>query len=281
MTRIGVITDSAASLPPELAEAHAIRVVPMQIIIDDAGYLEGVDISPAEVVAHLEAGRAVSTSQPSSEHFAQAIRAELDAGAGAVVIVTLSGALSGTYESASVALRETGAAGAVVDSRTVAMAQGLAAIAAARVAAQGLPLERVTAAATETAARSTCLFTVDTLDHLRRGGRVGPAVAAVGRVLGIRPVLTVADGVIAVHSRARSAARARATIAGAIAAAAAQMRGPATEVGVAVLRAGGGPAPAALDIDADLAVTGPVSAVLAAHTGPGTFAAMIAPLPAA
>lgn len=282
MARIGVITDSAASLPPELAAAHAVRVVPMQIIVDGEPFLEGVDIAPEEVIAHVEAGRAVSTSQPSPEAFGEAILAEVEAGAEAVVIVTLSSELSGTWASARAALATLPEGrtvdGAVVDTRTVAMAQGLAAIAAARVAAGGGTLAEVEEAARRTAERSTCLFTVETLDHLRRGGRIGPAVAAAGRVLGIRPVLAVEDGRIVVRSRARSASRARAAIAAEVTAALAAARADSDQVGLAVLHAGARGELALDDPEVDVRVDGPVSAVLAAHTGPGTLAAMVAPI---
>lgn len=278
MARIGVITDSAASLPPELAAAHAIRVVPMQIIVDGEPFLEGVDITPAEVIAYLEAGRSVTTSQPAPEAFAEAIREEAAAGAEAVVVVTLSAELSGTCEAARAALAAAAIPGAVVDSRTVAMAQGLAAVAAARVAAEGGALDDARLAAEWTAARSTCLFTVETLDHLRRGGRIGPAVAAAGRVLGIRPVLAVEDGRIVVHSRARSAARARAAIAAEVRSAAVASGDGGAAVGLAVLHAGGTARLAPMEVGAAVRVEGPVSAVLVAHTGPGTLAAMVAPL---
>ena len=278
MARIGVITDSAASLPPELAEAHGIRVVPMQIIVDGAAYLEGVNITPAEVIAHLEAGRAVSTSQPSPAAFALAIEQERAAGAEAVVVVTLSSELSGTYASATAALAEALIPGTVVDSLTVAMAQGLAAMAAARAVAAGAGWDDAGRAARWTAERSTCVFTVESLDHLRRGGRIGPAVAAAGRVLGIRPVLAVESGRIVVHSRARSAARARAAMGVEIAAAVDAALADDVLVGVAVLDAGvprDVPVPEAA---ATWVVRGPVSAVLVAHTGPGTVAAMAAPM---
>ncbi|MDN4482391.1 DegV family protein [Demequina lignilytica] len=278
MAGIGVVTDSAASLPAEVAARHGIRVVPMQIIVDGEPFLEGVDITPDQVIAHLEAGRDVTTSQPSSEAFLEAIRSEAAAGARAVVVVTLSSELSGTYASAVAASTAAGLDVEVVDSRTVAMAQGLAAVAAARASAAGGTLAQVAAAARWTAERSTCLFTVETLDHLRRGGRIGPAVAAAGRVLGIRPVLAVEDGRIVPRSRARSGARARTAIAHEVGAVLASARGLGAPVGLAVLHAGAHWELDVDDSDVDLAVDGPVSAVLAAHTGPGTVAAMVAPL---
>ena len=250
----------------------------MQIIVDGEPFLEGIDITPAEVIAYLEAGRSVTTSQPAPEAFAEAIREEAAAGAEAVVIVTLSAELSGTCEAARAALAAAAIPGAVVDSRTVAMAQGLAAVAAARVAAEGGALDDSRLAAEWTAARSTCLFTVETLDHLRRGGRIGPAVAAAGRVLGIRPVLAVEDGRIVVHSRARSAARARAAIAAEVRSAAVASGDGGAALGLAVLHAGGTARLAPMEVGAAVRVEGPVSAVLVAHTGPGTLAAIVAPL---
>ncbi|WP_062378555.1 DegV family protein [Demequina pelophila] len=276
MSRVAVLTDSAASLPSELAAAHGVTVVPLQVIVDGVGYREGVDITSAEVVARLEEGSVVTTSQPSPEEFAAAIQAAADAGAAEAVIVTLSKDLSGTFSAAGTAAAAAPIPVEVVDSRTVAMGQGFAVLAAAQAAADGAPAAAVRDAAERTARGSTCVFTVDTLDYMRRGGRISPAIAAVGRVLGIRPVLHMVDGAVAMRGPVRSSARARAALADAARDALADLALRGLTGGVAVLSAGPASVPHAPE-SAAMTVEGDVSAALAAHTGPGTVAVCVAP----
>ncbi|WP_062313595.1 DegV family protein [Demequina rhizosphaerae] len=279
---VAVIADSAASLSPGLAESRRIGVVPLQVVVDGDAVEEGVGISPDEVVAHLRAGHATSTSQPTPAAFDAAISAAVEAGAAGIVIVAMSRALSGTCEAAEAAAARAPVPVEVVDTRTVAMAAGYAALAAAHEARAGGSLEAVAAVARDVAAGSRCVFTVESLDHLRRGGRIGPAVAAVGRVLGIRPVLEVADGEVALVGRVRSAARARAALHAAVDDALAGRAHPVVTVhGVGAEEQA---TEAAREIEARHPWLGPVavaevSAVLAVHAGPGTLAAVVADLP--
>ncbi|MDN4476516.1 DegV family protein [Demequina sp. SYSU T00192] len=279
---VAVIADSAASLSPGLAASRLIGVVPLQVVVDGEARPEGVDIGHAEVVAHLRAGDVVTTSQPTPAAFDEAIAAAVAEGADGVVIVAMSGALSGTYEAAVAAAARADLPVEVVDTRTVAMATGYAALAAAHAARAGGSLADVAAAARAVATGSRCFFTVESLDHLRRGGRIGPAVAAVGRVLGIRPVLEVRDGEVVLVGRVRSAARARAALHAAVDDALGGRAHPVVTVhGVGAEESAG---EAAREIEARHPWLGPVavaevSAVLSAHAGPGTLAAVVADLP--
>ncbi|WP_062521182.1 DegV family protein [Demequina silvatica] len=280
---VAVIADSAASLPPHLAERWGIGVVPLQVVVDGDARAEGVEIGPAEVVDHLRAGTDVSTSQPTPAAFDQAIATAVAAGARRIVLLAMSGALSGTCEAARAAAGRAAVPVEVVDTRTVAMASGFAAIAAAQAAAAGAEAAEVAAVARAVSAGSRCVFTVESVEHLRRGGRVGPAVAAVGRVLGIRPVLEVRDGEVVLASRVRGLARARAALHAAVDDALARCARPA----VAVM--GVGAAEQAASVAAEIEARHPdvapvtvaeVSAVLAVHVGPGTLAAVVADLAA-
>ncbi|WP_062315911.1 DegV family protein [Demequina maris] len=279
---VAVIADSAASLPPGLAESRSIGVVPLQVIVDGEALAEGIGIGPDEVVAHLRGGAAVSTSQPTPAAFDEAIAAAVAGGADGIVLVAMSRALSGTCEAAEAAAGRAPVPCEVVDTGTVAMAAGYAALAAAHVARTGGTLADVADAARTVAVGSHCVFTVESLDHLRRGGRIGPAVAAVGRVLGIRPVLEVRDGEVALVGRVRSAARARAALHAAVDDALAGRTHPVVTVhGVGAEEAA---VEAAREIEARHPWLGPVavaevSAVLAVHAGPGTLAAVVADLP--
>ncbi|MFV0633283.1 DegV family protein [Demequina sp.] len=279
---VAVVTDSAASLPSDLVEQWGIRVVPMQVILDDAARLEGEQIGPAEVLKALESGARVTTSQPSIAQFEAAFEQAVAEGASHVVAVLISGKISGTVSGALAAAERADAPVTIVDTSTLAMATGFAALAAAFTARQGGTPEQVAAAAREVAGSTRCLFTVATLEHLRRGGRISPAVAAVGKVLGVRPVLDVHDGEVVVAERVRSTQRARAAVVDLAAQAAAQMAHPA----VAVMALGddeaGDQAVASLSAatpDAVMTIRTEVSAVLAGHAGPGTLAVVVADLP--
>ncbi|MFW7415657.1 DegV family protein [Demequina sp. SO4-18] len=280
---VAVVTDSASTLPPELAKKWGIGVVPLQVIVDGRPQNEGEQIGPDDVLEALTAGRETSTSQPSVAAFVSAFAQAAAGGATHVVAVLISSKMSGTVNGARAAAAASAVPVTVVDSRTLAMATGFAAVAAAALARDGAGPEEVAEEAERVARGSTCVFTVDTLDFLRRGGRVSPAVAAVGRVLSVRPVLAVVDGEVEVVERVRSTHRARAAVLARAEAAIANMERPASAV--MSLGAGDYGSQAAAELEERhpelaMVVRTSVSAVLAVHTGPGTLAAVVADLPA-
>ena len=279
---VAVVTDSAASLPPAIAAKWGIRVVPLQVIVDGEARDEGADISSDEVLAALTAGRDVGTSQPSVIAFERTFREAADAGATHVVAVLISSRMSGTANGARTAAANVDIPVTVVDTRTLAMATGFAAMAAAAVARDGGDVEAVAAEAARVAASSRCIFTVDTLDFLKRGGRVSPAIAAVGKVLGVRPVLELVDGEVALADRVRSTQRARAAVMARAEQALAGLERPASAVMVLGDAEYGDDAARELEVrhpELAMLVRTPVSAVLAVHTGPGTLAAVVADIP--
>jgi len=279
---VAVVTDSAASLPPGLAEKWGVRVVPLEVIIDGVSYSEGVEITPDEVLAHLQVGATITTSQPSAGAFEEAFAAAVADGAAEIVAVLISGELSGTASVARLAKADVPVT--VVDSRTVAMATGFAALAAAALASTGADADAVAAEARRVAASSVCMFTVDSLEHLKRGGRISPAVAAVGKVLGVRPILEVKDGSIALLDRVRTTARAREAMVERAKAAIAALERPAAAVMALSEEAYVSDSARVLEYahpHLAMTVTTPVSAVLSAHTGPGALAVVVADLPAA
>jgi len=202
------VTDSTAYLPPELAAG--IIVVPLTVVMGGIEGDEGDEVTPAEVAAALTGRRvAVTTSRPSPERLARCYRAALAGGAAGVVSVHLSAKLSATYEGAVLAAAEVDPERiAVVDARSTGMGLGFAALAAAAAAAAGGDLSAVVAAATDAAARTETFFYVDTLEFLRRGGRISAASALVGTALSVKPILHVRDGEIAVRDRVRTTSRA-------------------------------------------------------------------------
>lgn len=215
---VAVVTDSTAYLPAELAGAHALTVVPLIVIRGGVEGLEGVEVTPADVERALGARRtAVSTSRPAPEQFVETYRRLFDAGATGVVSVHLSAALSGTVAAAELAAAELAAECfgdrvAVVDSRSTGMGLGFPALAAGAAAARGVDLAGVRQTALDTIARTRTFFYVDTLEFLRRGGRITAAEAFLGTALSVKPILHVVDGTIAVRDKVRTASRALARL---------------------------------------------------------------------
>jgi DegV family protein with EDD domain len=205
-----VVTDSTAYLPPGVAHQRGVRIVPLEVRLGGRCGREGIDIDTAALSAALADHRVdVQTSRPTPAQFAACYREALDAGARSVVSVHLSRELSGTWEAARIAAEEVGAERVrVVDSRAAAMGLGYAVLAAADAADAGGTGAEVEAAAADVAARCRVFFSVDTLDRLRRGGRIGAAAAMLGTALAVKPLLHVAQGRIVPLEKVRTTAKA-------------------------------------------------------------------------
>jgi DegV family protein with EDD domain len=211
---VAVVTDSTVYLPAELAGMHRLTVVPLTVVINGREAREGDEVTPAEVARALSARRvAVSTSRPNPEQFAQTYRHLLDGGADAVVSVHLSARLSGTVEAATMAAAEFGGRVEVVDSRSTGMGLGFPALSADATAASGAAAAAVRQAALDAADRTSSFFYVDTLEFLRRGGRINAASALLGTALSVKPILHMVDGGIVLHDKVRTASRGLARLA--------------------------------------------------------------------
>lgn len=207
--RVAVVTDSTAYLPPGTRESLGIRVVPLRIQLGSRTATDGVDITALEVTAALRSKMAVSTSRPTPAEFARVFRECLDHGAKHVVSVHLASALSGTWESAVLASQDfKHGVVRVVDSRGTAMGLGFAVLAAADSAAAGGSAAEVQGAATAVVDNTKTLFYVDTVEYLRRGGRVGPAAALVATSLSVKPLLQMVEGQISALEKVRTSAKA-------------------------------------------------------------------------
>ncbi|MGW1062568.1 DegV family protein [Micromonospora rubida] len=205
---VAVVTDSTAYLPPELAQSHRLTVVPLTVVLNGAEGLEGIETFPEDATRALSGRRvSVSTSRPSPEQFVGTYRELLDAGADAVVSVHLSAELSGTVEAARLAAAEVGDRVVVVDSRSTGMGLGFPALAAAEAAAGGADLPGVRRAAVDAIDRTSIFFYVDTLEFLRRGGRIGAAEALFGTALSVKPIMHMPDGAIVLMDKVRTASR--------------------------------------------------------------------------
>jgi DegV family protein with EDD domain len=205
---VAVVTDSTAYLPPELRHAHRLTVVPLTVVLNGAEGLEGVEITPSGATRALGGRRvSVSTSRPAPEQFAQTYRHLFDAGADGIVSVHLSAELSGTVEAARLAAAGFGDRVAVVDSRSTGMGLGFPAVAAATAAERGGDLPGVRDAALAAIGRTSIWFYVDTLEFLRRGGRIGAAEALLGTALSVKPIMHMPDGAIVLRDKVRTASR--------------------------------------------------------------------------
>jgi DegV family protein with EDD domain len=281
---VAIVTDSTASLPEDLAASHGIAVVPLHVVLGGQEYSEGVDFTTAELAAALRKFTSVSTSRPSPQAFLDAYEAAAAAGADAVVSVHISSDMSGTVGSAALAASQSPIPVEVVDSRSVGMALGYAALSAAVAAEQGQDAKTVAAIASARARAATVIFYVDTLEHLRRGGRIGAASALLGSALAIKPLLVLSDGHISPIEKVRTAARALSRL---------------EELALQGLEAAG---ESAVDIAvhhldsrsraADLVdrlrarvpssttvILVELGAVIGAHVGPGTIAVAVSPRP--
>jgi len=207
---VTVVTDSTAYLPAEVVDRYGIEVVPLYVTLPGRSGREGRDIAPQDVARALSArGAKVSTSRPTTGDFVAAYRRCLEGGADRVVSVHLSAELSGTSDAARLAAAQIGEhVVTVLDSRCTAMGTGFAVLAAARAAAAGASAEEVAGAARASAEATHIFFVVDTLEHLRRGGRIGSAAAILGSALAVKPVLHMAGGEVVPLEKVRTSGRA-------------------------------------------------------------------------
>jgi len=268
---IRVVTDSASDLPADIATRYSVVTVPLDVRLGDLGPEETRKLSPAEfwqTCANTDA--LPETSAPSPGAFRDAFAQAREDGCDGVVCVTISSDLSATYQAACAGAAEVARdiPVEVIDSRSATMGEGLLVIEAAERAASGSTLKEV-AADVRAAVHAVRVFgSLDTLDNLRRGGRIGSAQAFVGSLLSIKPVIELRDGVVEGESRQRTRGRSLRYLAQKVAEA-----GPLRRL--AVVHA------AASDIDeflsvlaevhpADDVIVGYVGPVIGAHTGVGT-----------
>ncbi len=278
MAGIAVVTDSTAYLPVDPAVTR-LTVVPLTVVMGGREGLEGVDITPTDVAQALIARRvAVTTSRPAPAEFEDVYRQLLDDGADGILSVHLSAKLSGTYEAAVLAAAPFDGKVEVLDGRSAGMGLGFAALSALAAAEAGKDLAGVRDAALTSIESTSVLFYVDSLEFLRRGGRIGAASALLGTALSVKPILHVADGAIVVRDKVRTASRALARM-----------------VDLAVEAAGGEPVDIAVHhlgaperaaaIEAALSArlgdavhsifTSEIGAVVAAHVGPGLISIVV------
>ncbi|WP_020577325.1 DegV family protein [Actinopolymorpha alba] len=210
--RVALVTDSTAYLAAEEAAAYSISVVPLRVVVGDTTYAEGPPSVTRLVSEALRVGERVTTSRPSPLDFLEVYRAAADAGTRAVVSVHLSGELSGTRDAARLGALQAPLPVTVVDSRQVGMGLGFAVLAAAGARDRGAAADEVAETARRRAARTRTLLYVDTLEHLRKGGRIGAPQAVLGSALAVKPILHLVDGRLSLLAKVHTAGRALAEL---------------------------------------------------------------------
>lgn len=212
---IRIVTDSSSDLPVEVRQQLGITIVPLTIRFGSETFVDGVDLDTGAFWSRLGSSSTLpETAAPSAGAFMETFDVLSTEGASGIVVLSLSARLSATHQSAVIAAENVASRidVRVIDSGTVSMALGLAAMVAAEAARAGGDVEAVAAAALSAAARSEVIVALDTLEFLKRGGRIGGAQAMLGGMLDVKPLVTVDDGVVAAAGRVRTRSKARAAI---------------------------------------------------------------------
>jgi DegV family protein with EDD domain len=209
VTGVAVVTDSTADLHT-LATDYEIEVVPLTIAFGNEQFRDGIDLSMDEFYSRLQRDQHTPvTAQPPPSAFTAVYKRLLAGGASGIISLHLSSALSGTYNSASLAAKEVDPERiAVVDTRSVSLGVGLLAIAAAENARRGGDLAAIVERARADASKVELYATIPTLTYIARGGRIGPLRSMLGNILKIVPIITLRDGKVAEYGKVRTFERA-------------------------------------------------------------------------
>jgi DegV family protein with EDD domain len=207
---VKIITDSVADIPSDIIEELGISVVPVLVRFGEETYRDGIDITNDEFYAKLVSSKVMpTTSVPSLDLFARTY-ARLAEETDEILVIMLSAKLSGLYNAAvqSADLMESKCRIEVIDSQNAVMAQGFIVIKAARAAREGASLDEIIEMVRQNIPRVEIRAAFDTLEYLKRGGRIGKAAALMGSMLKVNPVITLKDGVVEPAGRARSRSKA-------------------------------------------------------------------------
>ncbi|MFM8625773.1 MAG: DegV family protein [Actinomycetota bacterium] len=269
---VKIITDSACDLPLDLIGNLGVEVVPLTVRFGDTEYVDGRDITPTEFWAKCAASAELpQTAAPSQGSFEEAYRRAAAAGATGIVVVSLSAELSATIQSAQLAARDWGGQIPVriVDSLNASMGQGLIVIDCAERARQGASIDEIVALAEDLAPRTFVFGALDTLENLKKGGRIGGAKALLATALSIKPLIEIRDGKVEEAGKARTRSKALAVLVDQLA----NHKGRIERLGILHAQCA--------DVDAFIemvkkvhdgpAIVGDIGAVIGTHAGQGTI----------
>ena len=196
MSKICIVTDSTADLTPAQAEGLGVTVRPLSVVFGDKVYLDGIDIRPETFYSMLASSNTLpTTSQPSPGEFVEVYERLFSEGCDTIISIHLSAGLSGTSQAAQQAAEHLGKDIRVVDSRSISVGVGVQVMAAAEAVKAGKSVEEVLEAIEVSRQNHEVLFTLNTLEYLAKGGRIGKAKSLLGSLLNIKPIIRVDNGV--------------------------------------------------------------------------------------
>ncbi|SRR5258708_4415159 len=275
---VRIVTDSTADLPLAQAETQGIAIVPLTVFFGDEAYLDQVELDNAGFYKKLQASKSLPrTSQPSPAAFQEVYIRLINEGADGILSIHLSSKLSGTYQSACTArdslpenIRKVPIE--IIDTQTISGAMASAVLLAAQEARQGLSLKDIKAKVVDQLARTRILAVLDTLEYVKRGGRIGGAQAMLGNMLNFKPIISLKDGEVVPVERPRTRSKAYARVVQLI-----SEMGKVESLSIAESseEVGQQLSEAVRAIYKNEIAIYKLGAVLGAHTGPGTVALII------
>lgn len=276
MSGIRIVTDSACDLPPATATQHNIDIVPLTVRFGENEYVDRKDLTPKEFWAKNGQSKVLpETAAPSPGAFEECFRNAKAQGASGVVCVTLSSGLSATFQSATLAAEAVKADidVRVIDSRAVTIAQGLLAVAGAEASAAGKSIDEIEKFITDKVPNMRVFAALDTLENLKKGGRIGKAQAALGSMLSVKPLIQLTDGAVGELGKQRTRSRSLDFLVGV-----AKEHNAASAKPLAVMHAEAPDIEAfieslcsGLGIGRDQILLGDIGSVVGTHTGPGVI----------
>ncbi len=211
MAKVKVITDTGSDLPNEICRSLNISTVPLKIRFGDKEYLDKFELTNEKFwELCMQGGDLPQTTAPSAGQFQAAYQEAKVQGFEAIICITLSSELSATYQSALLAAKEVQGTidVTVIDSRCATIGEGSLAIHAAKLAQEGLPYPQIVSEINDKVSKVKVFGTLDTLDFLKRGGRIGAATALLGSLLSFKPLIEVRSGLVEPDGRQRTRAKA-------------------------------------------------------------------------
>jgi DegV family protein with EDD domain len=208
---VRIVTDSSCDLPQKMADALGIRIVPLSVRFGDTEYIDRTTITATEFWSKCAASATLpETAAPSPGSFEETYRSLAAEGATAIVVVALSSDLSATMQSAELAARAVapGIDVRIVDSRNASMGLGLTVLACAELAKTGASADEVVARAQSVIPRTRVFAALDTLDNLKKGGRIGGAKAMLATVMSIKPLISITNGLVEEAGKQRTRSKA-------------------------------------------------------------------------
>ncbi len=278
---IAVITDSTACLPKYVVERDRISVVPVQVTIDDTTKDEGVELNSLAVLAAINTGKHVTTNHPSPQTFQNLFSTLQMQGYDEVLAIHLSSELSATYSACVTAARDSSIPVRVIDSRSIGLGLGFCVMAASAAVKRGAALNEVAEIAASKGKSAKIWLAVETVDHLRKGGRIGTAQAFVGTALGIKPILEITGGKVVPFDKVRTTLRANSRLVELAVEAASELNG---KVEIGIQHSGNRDRADSLAKEIGKALPGvsvvvaELGAVLSAHAGPGAVSVTVSAL---